>query len=155
MGIAALLVRLPAFAPLLVWNASPSSPRGLYLVVADPRPAVGSQVIAWPPADAAALAAARGYLPQGVPLVKTVAAGAGARACALGDRLEVGGRLLVRRHRVDGLGRLLPRWSGCRTLAADELLLLGLGDSASFDSRYFGPARKAQILGRAISLWRP
>lgn len=155
LGIAALLVRLPGVAPALVWNASPSSPRGLYLVLADARPVVGSQVIAWPPASAAALADARGYLPQGIPLVKTVAASAGERVCALGDRLEVGARLLVRRHRADGLGRLLPQWSGCRILGADELMLLGLGDPASFDSRYFGPVRSSQILGRAIPLWRP
>src|SRR5260370_42208270 len=52
--------------PLLVWNASASSPVGLYRVepTRDVRP--GERIIAWPPDGARALADERHYLPRDV-----------------------------------------------------------------------------------------
>ncbi len=45
------------------------------------------------------------------------------------------------------------RWSGCRRLAAHELFLIAPASAASFDSRYFGPVTRAQVIGRAVPLW--
>jgi conjugative transfer signal peptidase TraF len=149
------LVLLAASArhdPLLVWNASASSPRGLY-VLASQAPATGDFVIAWPPAVAAGMAASRGYLPRGVPLLKTVAAGPGDHVCARGPYTRVNGMLAATRRRVDGAGRVLPWWSGCRVLRPGEVLLLGHGSPGSFDSRYFGPVPANRIVGRARLLW--
>jgi conjugative transfer signal peptidase TraF len=142
-----------AHGPVLIWNASASSPRGLYVIEAG-EPGIGDFVVAWPPNQAAALAAARGYLPRGVPLVKTVVAGAGDRVCAGRKVVWVNGDRIAVRQPADRAGQALPSWSGCRTLAFGQVLVLGLGDRASFDGRYFGPIGADRVLGRARLLWR-
>ena len=45
----------------------------------------------------------------------------------------------------------MPRWNECRALEADEIFLL-LKPADSFDSRYFGPVPRAQIIGRLAPL---
>jgi type IV secretory pathway protease TraF len=138
--------------PLLVWNASASAPIGLYAIGAPRRIRVGDMVVAWPPPAARELAAERDYLPKRVPLVKRVAAGAGDRVCAVGEALFVNGRFEVSRRLSDGAGRLLPSWTGCDDLAADEYLLL-MPSPDSFDGRYFGVTAQADLVGRARLLW--
>jgi len=150
-ALAATLVAPPS--PRLVWNASASSPLGLYRVL--PGAArEGDMVIAWPPEPARALGAARGYLPRNVPLVKRVAAVAGARVCAVGDAILVEGRIVARRRAADPSGRPLPWWHGCMRLRAGELFLLTPGAPGAFDGRYFGPTPGALVVGRARLLWR-
>lgn len=153
-GLLALGASALTFTPRLVWNASPSSPRGLYLLAAPDRLVPGAYVAARPPARAAALAAARGYLPTHIPLIKTVAAVAGDHVCVRGSRVLVNGRRVATQLDRDGAGRDLPRWRGCRQIEPGELLVLGLGDTGSFDSRYFGPIDDSQVIGRAQLLWR-
>ena len=139
--------------PLLVWNASASSPRGLYRVEPPGGLEVGDMAVAWPPAGARSLAAARGYLPANVPLVKRVAAVAGDSVCARGAALFVNGRAAAMRRGRDPLGRTLPHWRGCRALGPGEFLLLSRGAAGAFDGRYFGPVGRRQVVGRATPLW--
>lgn len=141
-------------APVLLWNASPSSPLGLYWVRHDGGPAVGETAIAWPPPSARRLAARRHYLPKGVPLVKNVAAVLGARVCANGPTILVNGRRAAVRRSRDRAGRRLPWWSGCRTLGKGELLLLSPGVPEAFDGRYFGITRAREVIGKGMLLWR-
>lgn len=140
-------------SPLLVWNASASSPIGLYHVepVGDARP--GDIVIAWPPADARELGARRRYLPRNVPLVKRVAAAAGDRVCAIGAAIFVNGRLATLRRAVDPSGRPMPWWTGCEEVRGGDLFLLTPGMPEAFDGRYFGMTRSGLIVGRARLLW--
>lgn len=152
-GLFLLAGGLPGRSPLFVWNPSASSPRGLYLL-APGAARTGDYVIARQPAGAEAFAHARGYLPAGAPLVKTVMAGRGDEVCAVGKHLWLNARLVAVRRPADRYGRALPWWRGCRALRADEVLLLGLGDPASFDGRYFGPIATEFVLGRAVLLWR-
>lgn len=140
--------------PLLVWNASASAPLGLYLVSDADGVRADDMVIARLPAGAATLAARRGYLPEGVPLVKRIAARAGDRICARGAAIYINGRLAAFRRARDGLGRLLPRWTGCRALQANELFLLMRESPTSFDGRYFGITRTSALIGRARLIWR-
>jgi conjugative transfer signal peptidase TraF len=140
-------------APVLLWNASASSPVGLYLVTARARPSVGDTVVAWAPAAARGLAAARGYLPFNVPLVKRVAAVAGDRVCARRDRIYVNDRVATLRRRHDPSGRPMPWWSGCRVLRSGELFLLTRGMPNAFDGRYFGVTRRDEFVGKARLLW--
>lgn len=153
-AICALAASAILTTPVLVWNSSLSSPPGLYIVAQGALPRVGAYVVAWPPPGAGTLAAARGYLPHDVPLVKTVAAAAGDQVCARRDDMWVNGRPVARRRSVDDAGRKLPRWFGCRVLRPTELLLLGLGDPRSFDGRYFGPIGTDRVIGRAQLVWR-
>lgn len=139
--------------PLLLWNASASSTVGLYLVTSPARPSVGDMVIAWPPAAARRLAAARGYLPSNVPLVKRAGAVPGDRVCARGDRIYVNGRLAAARRSRDPSGRRMPWWSGCQILRSGELFLLSPGMPNAFDGRYFGATRRDELVGKARLVW--
>jgi len=139
--------------PRLVWNASASAPIGLYTVSPDAPISVGDMVVAWPPPAARRLAAARGYLPDSVPLVKRVAAGPGDRICAPGDAITVNGVTVTNRFRTDGRGQPMPSWWGCRRLHGGDYLLLMRGVPTSFDGRYFGVTGASQIIGRATLLW--
>jgi conjugative transfer signal peptidase TraF len=139
--------------PLLLWNASASSPVGLYSVDWRSRLSAGDMVVAWPPPDARRLAAARDYLPSSVPLVKRIAAVSGARICARGERIYIDGRMAAIRRSHDPEGRRLPWWSGCRILKGGDLLLLSPHSPEAFDGRYFGATHQREVIGRARLLW--
>ncbi len=139
--------------PALVWNATASSPVGLYTVSPADELERGDIVVAWPPASARSMAAERGYLPVNVPLVKRVAAAFGDRVCAVGEALFVNGRLEAHRRSADFAGRPLPSWTGCTDLQEGQFLLLMPGSAASFDGRYFGISDRAHIVGKASLLW--
>lgn len=147
-----LLVAGTPHRPRFVWNASASAPVGLYLVRSTAAPGHGDMVIAWTPEPARTFAARRHYLPANVPLVKRVAAAAGALVCAHGDRILIDGREAARRRRVDGRGRPMPVWLGCRRLGPGELFLL-MDRPDSFDGRYFGTTPASHLVGRARLIW--
>ena len=140
-------------APVLLWNASPSSPVGLYWVRHSLEPGIGDTAIAWPPPPARRLAARRHDLPAGVPLVKNVAAVSGSRICAIGPAVFVNGRPAAVRRSRDRTGRGLPWWSGCRTLGKGELFLLAPRVPEAFDGRYFGITRASEVMGKGKLLW--
>jgi conjugative transfer signal peptidase TraF len=137
----------------LVYNATSSAPLGWYRVHAVTSLKVGDYVLATLPTAAAALAAQRGYLPAGVPIVKRVSAMAGQHVCAHEDALMIDGKPSGRILRSDRQGHPLPAWQLCRILVSGELFLLSTTNPASFDSRYFGPIRSSAVLGQAVPLW--
>jgi conjugative transfer signal peptidase TraF len=140
-------------APRLVWNASASVATGLYLVSPGAAAERGDIVVVRLPAAARSLAAARHYLPSGVPLLKPVGAVGGDAVCASGASLAIGGVVRAARLAQDANGRRLPWWRGCRSLTAGELFLLGTMRPDSFDSRYFGPVDEVSVIGTARLLW--
>lgn len=153
LGLAALgFASLGRPVPILVWNGSASAPIGLYLVLSETRLRNGDFALVSPPAAIADLAARRGYLPRGVPLIKQVAAMGGDDVCAWDDDLSINGDIVARRRKVDGNGRSLPRWEGCRRLLVDEILLL-MPAAYSLDGRYFGPISSVHVIGRLVPLW--
>jgi conjugative transfer signal peptidase TraF len=137
----------------LVYNATSSAPLGWYRVHAVTSLKVGDYALATLPTAAAALAAQRGYLPAGVPIVKRVSAMAGQHVCVREDALMIDGTPSGRILRSDRQGRPLPVWQQCRNLVSGELFLLSTTNPASFDSRYFGPVPAQAVLGQAIPLW--
>lgn len=153
-GFAIAFVALAVVHPLprLLWNASASAPLGLYRIQPDRDPPVGALVAVAPPEPLARWMAARGYLGDGVPLVKDVAAKAGQRICRTGGVVSVDARTVAIARDRDRRGRPLPVWQGCRTLGAHELLLLNAAVPDSLDGRYFGPLSAAAVLGRAIPI---
>lgn len=153
MAICSLALGGPAKpAPRLVYNPTASAPVGFYVVTPATHLKRGELVVSRLPPGAATLADRRRYVPASVPVVKTIAAGRGARVCRHGRGVTVSGRLIAVARERDTVGRALPIWSGCHSLAADQVLLLG-GRTDSFDGRYFGPTDAALILGRARPLW--
>ncbi len=159
MGVGAAALCVPAAVTMpvaIVYNESDSLPRGWYRVGrtgdADSL-RVGSIVLARLPADAALLAAQRGYLPSSVPVLKRIAAVAPQSVCVWDRIVAIDGAMLATALERDGLHRPLPVWSQCRPLVANELFLLSNTNPASFDSRYFGPIIASNVLGIARPLW--
>ncbi len=66
-----------SFAPRLIWNASASTPVGLYAIESMPAPRVQDLAAVTPPEPHAEFLDDGGYLPRGLPLLKHVAAGPG------------------------------------------------------------------------------
>lgn len=139
--------------PALVWNASASSPIGLYSVGPAEDAGPGDMVVAWPPDGARELGAERHYLPRNVPLVKRVAAAAGDRVCAIGEAVYVNGRLETLRRSADPSGRPMPWWTGCEDIVPGDLFLLTPDVGDAFDGRYFGITARDRIVGRARLIW--
>lgn len=141
-----------AIAPRLVYNASDSVPRGFYVIRVQPL-RVGDAILTRLPVSAARLAAERGYLPAGVPLIKPIAAGYGDHVCVRNGIVRINGRVVTFTRMHDREGRSLTAWSGCQLLAEHEWFLLGTEYAASFDSRYFGPVSRTAAYGVAVPLW--
>lgn len=151
--------------PRLVYNPSDSVAVGWYRIdpldhrtSSPPRPLrpslrVGSIVLVPLPAEAAALAAQRGYLPTRIPLLKRVGAVAPQEVCVANGSVRIDGVLSAAVLPADRLTRPLPSWQQCRQLRADELFLLSVTNPASFDSRYFGPVSAAAVIGIARPVW--
>ncbi len=137
--------------PLIVWNASASVPTGFYRL-ASGKPEYGDFVLVRTPESVAALAAAWGYLPLGIPLIKHIAAVIGDDVCVIGRDVFINGNEAAFQLETDRAGRHLPRWKGCRKLVSGEYFLLTEA-SDSFDSRYFGPVDNQHIIGRLAPLW--
>jgi conjugative transfer signal peptidase TraF len=138
--------------PILVWNASASAPIGLYALVShDARR--GDLALVRTPPSVRELAAARGYLPANVPMVKRIAAANSDIVCASKELIFINGKAVAARRDHDSAHRPLPSWSGCRRLARDEVFLLMAPARDSFDGRYFGPTPRASIIGRLEPLW--
>ena len=149
-GVGALAFLHPT--PRLIWNATASTPTGLYALQPIGRLHVRELVAVRPPEPIASYLADGGFLPKGVPLLKHVMAVAGQTVCRAGDaitidRIEVG----MARNR-DHLGRPLPRWSGCHTLTPGEIFLMNPTVPDSLDGRYFGPFPITSIIARAVPL---
>lgn len=163
MGIGLAALCAPAFMPMsahervfLVYNPTDSVPRGWYRVGSignAASPHVGSIVLARLPADVAAFAGRRGYLPNGVPILKRVGAVAPQWVCVRGQAVRIDGAVVAIARTQDGARRWLQAWSQCRPLAVGELYLLSDTNPASFDSRYFGPIAVSAVLGTARPLW--
>lgn len=147
--------------PRLIYNPSDSVAVGWYRVdplarhVGSPPSALrpGSIVLVPLPADAAALAARRGYLPLRIPLLKPVAAVAPQRVCISEGIVRIDGVPVAAVLHTDGMGRPLHAWLDCRRLYPGELFLLSTTIPASFDSRYFGPVRASDVIGIAHPVW--
>ena len=127
-----------AAGPHILWNLTPSLPRGLYVIRPVAPPRRGAVVSLPPPRDAADLIVGRGYLPPGASLLKLLVALPGDSVCI--DR-----RSFSANHRV--LGTVANRDSAGRPLVAFEFCgevpegygVVATAAPLSFDSRYFGP----------------
>ena len=148
------LIALPAtglLPSILLYNPSESAPQGWYRIESLEYVSRGDQVVSNLPQEAAEFASQRGYLPRGIPVIKTVAALEGDTVCDTGGVLAINDVPTVRMLAADKAGRPLPSpWRTCRLLLPDEVLLLSDRTQESFDGRYFGAVRKTDIIGRAV-----
>jgi conjugative transfer signal peptidase TraF len=155
-GLALLVcTSLASPTPRLIYNASDSVPIGWYRISPVNSLHVGTIVLVRLPPAVAVVAAQRGYLPAGVPLLKRIGAVSPQLVCMHGDAVRIDNVPAGVALSADGAGRHLFAWPGCRRLRTDELFLLSTTNAASFDSRYFGPVRISDVIGQAqpIRTW--
>jgi conjugative transfer signal peptidase TraF len=138
--------------PWLIWNASPSAPVGLYRMVFG-APQKGDFVLVRAPKPVSQLASSRHYIPANVRLVKRIAAITGGHVCAHHHVILINGHAVARQLERDSSGRKMPLWQGCRLLQEGEYFLLMTEASTSFDSRYFGPVMRENLIGRLVPIW--
>jgi conjugative transfer signal peptidase TraF len=160
MGRFLIISLLILTSGILRWNASPSMPRGLYILL--PRsPNQGDMVMACPPPKAACLAVERNYTSLNGPcacrsavLLKYVAAASRDRITVDRDGVRINGLLLPNSalRALDSHGRPVSGFTGDFVLAPHRFWLAGL-DARSWDSRYFGPIPANAIRGVVRPLW--
>lgn len=151
LGVGASLAIHPA--PRLIWNATASTPVGLYRLQSVRILHVGDLIAIRPPADIAGPLARGGYLPLGVPLLKPVAALPGQLVCRVGAIVSVDGKPLGDALTRDHRGRPLPVWQGCRHVLPGQIFVMNPSVPTSLDGRYFGVLPVNVVLGRAQPLW--
>lgn len=147
------ILSLVSFAPKVIWNASASTPVGLYAIEPDLSPDVTDLVAVNAPEPLASFLAEGGYLPRGVPLMKRVVALPGQRVCRTGLAITVDAVPMGEALHRDRRGNPLPVWQGCRVVAEGELFLMNWEVRDSLDGRYFGPLPASAVIGRAIPLY--
>lgn len=156
IAFAVVLVAASAFIGKhvkLVWNGSASVPIGLYRITATDHLAVGDLVLVKPPKTLGLFLDRRNYLPENVMLLKHVAALSGQTVCRHGQTILIDWKPAAISLIADGHGRILPVWSGCITLVADQVFLLNAAVKDSLDGRYFGPLPQSTIIGRASPIF--
>ena len=154
LGIAALAwPSLHTSVARIVYNPSDSVPPGWYRIGPPESLRVGSIVLTRLPADAAALAAQRGYLPARTPLLKRIGAMSPQQVCIEQHIVRIDGMAVTSVQATDGRGRPLSAWRQCRRLHDGEMFLLSATNPTSFDSRYFGAVATSAVIGSAQPLW--
>ncbi|BBO02256.1 MULTISPECIES: S26 family signal peptidase [Bradyrhizobium] len=140
-------------APRLIWNATASTPIGLYALHPLGELRDLELVAVRLPEPIASFLADGGLLPKGLPLLKRVMALPGQTVCRSGDAITVDAVDVGAAHEHDHRGRPLPRWSGCHTLEPGEVFLMNPTVPDSLDGRYFGALPVSSIVARAVPLW--
>ncbi len=133
--------------PYVFYNKSESAQVGWYRLTPKKRLKRDTLVAAFAPEKARNMAATRDYLPAHVPLIKTVWATAGDQVCSENGVIKALNRPDIHAEAQDGLGRIMPGWTGCITLSETQFFLVSTHVQNSWDSRYFGPVEKDNILG--------
>jgi conjugative transfer signal peptidase TraF len=153
-AIVATIVVIAPQVPLVIYNASGSAPLGFYRLE-NRLPRRGEMAVIQPPPMIELMLVGRGILPASVPLVKQIAATGGDEVCRSDQpngTISINGKVVAETYDKDRYGRPLPAWKGCMTLIDGELFLLQ-PHPLSFDSRYFGPVLRCDVLGVAHPLW--
>ncbi len=141
-------------------NTSYSLPLGFYIRTTD----AAARLIEFCPAPPFARESSeRGYRTRGtacadggVPLLKPVVALPGDLVALAADGMRVNGRLLPKTAPLlrDGAGRILRPWPfGSYVVEQGTVWVASTYDRGSYDSRYMGPIRIAQIRARLRPLW--
>ena len=110
--------------PVLLWNASPSAPIGLYRLQSVDNLGPRDLVAVAAPDPIAAFIAERGYLPPDIPLLKHVAGLPGRIVCRFGRSITLDGVRLGEAQQTDSHGRPMPVWWGCHRITSNEVFLM-------------------------------
>jgi conjugative transfer signal peptidase TraF len=152
----AILASAPAFQdhPPFIINETVSMAKGIYAYTDNVNALKRKDIVALKMTIGANayLVDELGY-PKRTLLIKRVAGLSGDVICRHGMRVTINAQT-VNVQSKDRFGNLLPVWDGCAVLLPNQVFLLG-DHPSSFDSRYFGPVTKEQLLGtyRGVLTW--
>lgn len=132
----------------IVLNLSPSVPLGLYVKI-DDQPSAGQLVEFQLPPHIMG----DGRHAHHRVILKPIAAGPGDHIDTTGDWLLIDGRCVAPIFSVDSEGRPLPVWRARRVLHPGEFFVFSARVPNSFDSRYYGPIRREDIIAVRRPLW--
>ena len=141
------------FPTKVIWNASASTPIGLYSIAPADRFEVTDLVAVRAPEPLAAFMVERGYIGRGVPLMKRVMGLHGQQVCRTGNTITVDAVPLGDALDQDRHGRELPVWQGCRRIANGDIFLMNPDVRDSLDGRYFGPIPARTVIGKAMPIY--
>jgi conjugative transfer signal peptidase TraF len=137
----------------LVYNDSPSVPPGIYWIRLGAAPVRRGDYVIFAPTDgAASLIYGRGWLPEGMPLLKPVGGLAGDTYCWKDGHFIVNGVIAGPVFLLDSQGLPLPQGAGCRNVARGEFLPVSSYVDRSFDGRYMGVVALANVIGTGFPL---
>ena len=149
LGIAGLFtLSALASSPPFIYPSTPSVPVGVYGRIFE-EPSVGHMASFPMPAAARRYQESLGHkVSKSFRVMKPIVAGPGDHVCnSVADGLRVNDVWLGNTSAHDTMGHALPHWSRCKRLGADEFFMMSDFVPNSFDSRYFGPVSKKDILG--------
>jgi type IV secretory pathway protease TraF len=153
-----LAPKLFGFSPPLLWQYTPSEPKGLYWLRPLPDTLTPGMLVTLPvPPNVAELVFSNGWLPRSwhgaeVVLVKPIAGLAGDTFCVSEHGIEVNDVWLGPVYGELG-GVALPKLRGCWPIQADQVLLVSSKLPNAFDGRYIGVVHRDALLREAGPLW--
>lgn len=142
----------------LTYSATISMPQGLYLVVPAKRLQRNDIVVFVTPAASHTFLLQHNWGPRSGRVLKYVMGIPGDFVCNYHNKNIGAGEVWVNTHKIGPIynfyapGKLLPQNNFCEKLQAEQYFLLSTKIERSFDSRYFGPVDRNNILGRAVLL---
>lgn len=155
MVITAALTWLKYLGPALLINETPSEPRGIYRVVRHaPRDYQRGMYVIFPvPAELHAVVYGRGWLREGIPLLKELLGMPGDRVCISQTMLRINQRYIGPVFDRDSHGMPLPQHPGCFVIPEGQVFPATGHLPNSFDGRYFGPVPIRDLTGEARPVW--
>ncbi len=137
--------------PLLIWNTTPSLPKGLYRIHSGYE--VGDIIAFDIPPSILPLVRERGWIPDYDRLLKRVVGIVGDEVCFREQAVFLNGVYIDERSTVDSQSRAMPLLSGCHTLGEGQVWVMLKGQPLSLDSRYFGVVDTTTIYGKAVPIF--
>ncbi len=140
------------FEKLIIYNSTPSVPEGFYRYAGlefDPGRIVlfsTPQIVRDYTLDHYSSEPLQYFL-------KPVLAEQGDHVCYRSGEFLLNGEVFADVESQDRSGNPLPVWNECRNLREDEVFVYSGRVKNSFDSRYYGPVAKEQIIGAFVPLW--
>jgi len=131
----------------VILNGTPSLPMGLYWRLARPAALEPGMLVELSPPDA--VIPFMEQLPVGAHLLKQIAGGPGDMVCWRTEEMAVNGFPVAQRRSPRPLAVVVV---GCRTLAEDDLVVIGQHPQ-SLDSRDIGPIDRRRVLYRVVPVW--
>lgn len=151
--LALVISQLKKLGYHLTYVATPSVPRGLYLVVPTKNILPNDMIEFMPPTITSDFTMSQQWFQPNRPLVKYVFAQMGDHVCIKNQAIFINGKKIALVHSSYDGHKPLPKFTICDKINHNEYLLLSTKSTRSFDSRYFGLISSRQIRGRAIPIY--